>query len=408
MAVSLAFLAALLLSGAVAAQEILAGGFFGPVKIATTIGQNLVVAETGTGMHDGAVHLVSPYGPRFPLVTGLPSASHPEGISGPTGVVDAHSTLWVLIGEGDVLGESPPPVHVPNPNGLSSPIWSAVLEMVFDPVPDGIREGFALDASHERALADGKTVSLTNDSGESVRISVLTDFRDLEPDPFVGVRQSNPFDIAMSGGLTTADLEELGYGNLSIDQAEFKARLLPDSPLGQRLRERTYLFVTDAGMNTVNRVSAATGRWEVFWRLPPVPNPLFPNLGGPVSDAVPTSVHVDGDRLLVGHLAGFPFAQGSSTLWSVDLGSGEATPLVPGLTSVTDVFTAAGDIFVAQVSNDLLGGAPGSLLRIGADLQPQVVAPVLIGPTGITWSPIDDALVVAETFTGLLKTIPVD
>lgn len=403
------FATLLLALGAIApAQEILAGGFAGPVKLTTTIGQNLVVVETGSGMQDGAVHLVSPFGPRFPLVTGLPSAFTPEGVSGPTGVVDAHRTLYVLVGEGDVLGDAPPPTHVPNPNGLSSPIFSAVLELVFDPVPDGIRQGFALDPGHERALADGHTVLLENDAGESVQISVLADFRDLEPDPFLGVRQSNPFDITLSGGLTSADLDELGYASLTLEEAHFEARFHPEGPLGQRLRERTSLYVADAGMNTINRVEAATGRWQVFWRLPPVPNPLFPNLGGPVSDAVPTSVHLEGDRLLVGQLAGFPFVPGSSTLWSVDLATADATPLVPGLTSVTDVFSAGGDVFVVQVSNDLLSGAPGSMLRIGADLQPQVIAPVLIGPTGITWSPIDDALVVAETFTGLLKKIVVD
>jgi hypothetical protein len=388
------------------AQEVLVGGLDGPVKLATTPGGNFLIAESGTGQHDGQIELISRFGHRFSVLRGLPSALTPEGISGPTGIADAHRTLYILVGEGDVLGSAPPPIQVPNPDGLSSPIFSALLRAEFYPVPDEIRTGLELDAGDIRRLADGHTVERSNDSGERVRIELLTDFRDLEPDPFLSVRQANPFDVALSGSLTQADLDELG-STLDLEGAEFQARLEPGSNLGRRLRERSKVYVVDAGMNTLNEVSAATGRSRVLVRLPPVPNPSFPNLGGPVSDAVPTSVHVAGDQLLLSHLAGFPFASGTSTIFTVDAATGNLAPLVTGLTSVTDVFARGAELFVTEVSTDLLSGAPGRLLRIGdPNTAPEVLAPVLIGPTGITLSPSDNALVVAETFTGTLRSIP--
>ena len=389
------------------AQDVFAGPLLTPVKLTATPGGNVIVAETGTGNDDGRLSLLSNFGHRFNLITGLPSGLTPEGPSGPTGVVDQHATLFVLIGEGDVLEPSAPPLQVPNTAGLSSPIWSSLLRVVLEPVPDSIREGFALSADDVNQLADGRSVELTNDSGERATIDVLTDFRDLVPDPIVGVRQANPYAMAVRGSLTAEDRVELGLDHLGSQMADFYARTTPGSMAWQRLQQRTTIYVADAGMNTVSRVDAASGRSSVLTRLPPVENPLFPNLGGPVTEAVPTGVTFasNGD-LLVSALTGFPFVPGLSTVWRIDPTSGAFAPEITGLTTVTDVMATAEGTYVAEVSTNLLEGAPGRLLFFAPGAtEPEVVAPVLIGPTGITYQASRGRILVAETFTGLIRAM---
>lgn len=401
---------ALVTTAAAEAQAILTRNLTTPFKITQTPGRNFLVAETGSGAHDGELTLVAGFGGRYTLLSGLPSGVTPEGVIGPTGVAEAHTTVYVLIGEGDVLGPSPDPTRlVPNPEGLSSPIFSSLLRARFTPVPDGIREGFELTPEDRQALADGHTVILENGSGERVELLLLTDFRDLAPDPFSGVRQANPFAVAIAGSLTVEDLVELGVPDLDVPGANFGARLQPDSPLGQRLIERTRLYVVDAGMSTVSEVSAATGRSVVLARLAPFPNPAFPGLGGPVVDPVPTGVRVlpDGD-LLIATLSGFPFAPGAAKILHLDIETGAVVPLIEGLTSVTDVLQVGSAYYVIEVSTNLLAGAPGRLLRIpfpGA--TPEVVAPVLIGPTGLVHDVPRGEVLVTETFTGLVKRFPV-
>ena len=401
-------LCAALAATAASAQSVLVAGAATPFKLARTPGGNFLLTETGTGLHDGSLSLVSVWGDHFRLLSGLPSGPTPEGGAiGPTGVADAHATVYIVIGEGDALGDSPPPTQVPNPEGISSAIFSSVLRARFTPVPDGIREGFALTAADHQVLADGHTVVKTNDSGERVEIDLLADFRDLAPDPFLSVRQSNPFAATVAGGLTEADLDELGFAG-SVADADFLARLFPDTPLGRRFEERRRVYVVDAGMNTVVEVDAVSGRWRVLARVPPQPNPLFPGFGGPVMDPVPTGIHLaaSGD-LLVTILPGFPFPPGAAKVLSVDRETGAMTTLFGGLSSATDVLEIGGATYVVELSTDFLGGAPGRVVRFaGPGAAPEVVAGGLIGPTGLAWDPSRDELLVAESFTGRVLRVP--
>jgi hypothetical protein len=390
------------------AQPVLVAGAATPFKLARTPGGNFLLTESGTGAHDGAVHVVSVWGDRFRLLSGLPSAVTSEGGAiGPTGVADAHRTVYIVLGEGDSLGESVPPTQVPNPEGISSAIFSSLLRARFEPVPDGIREGFALTAADHQALADGHTVVKTNDSGERVEIDLLADFRDLAPDPVLSVRQSNPFAATVAGGLTADDLDELGFAG-DVAAADFFARLFPDTALGRRFEERRRVYVVDAGMNTVVEVDAVTGRWRVLARVPPQPNPLFPGFGGPVMDPVPTGIHLAASgELLVTILPGFPFPPGAAKVLSVDRASGALTTRFDGLSSATDVLEVGGATYVVELSTDFLAGAPGRVVRFAAPgAAPEVVAGGLIGPTGLAHDPSRDELLVAESFTGRVRRIP--
>ncbi|MEP6993748.1 MAG: ScyD/ScyE family protein [Acidobacteriota bacterium] len=176
------------------------------------------------------------------------------------------------------------------------------------------------------------------------------------------------------------------------------------------MEERSNVYVGNAGMNTITAISASTGKARVITRFPPVANMLFPGLGGPVTDAVVTSIFVRADgTFLVTTLGGFPFGAGSSTVWSVDPATGAFTPLLTGLTSATNVIEVGATVYVLEVSTDLLSGAPGQLLSFdlasAPAATPTVVAGGLIGPTGLIYEPTHNELLVSETFTGLIKRI---
>ncbi len=397
-----------LTAASLGAQPILVAGTQAPFKLARTPGGNFLLAESGTGANDGSVSLISIWGQRFNLLGGLPSGTGPQGDPlGPTAVGDAHRTIYIVIGEGDILGQSTdPPRQVPNPNGPSSPIFSSIIRARFDPVPDGIRTGFELTADNIAALADGLEVSLTNLQGEHVSLLLLADFPDTLPDPVLTVRNSNPFAVTVAGSLTPEDLTEFGVAG-SVAGANFFARLNPDTPIGQRLEERTKLYLVNAGMNTVSEVSASTGRWKVITRFPPLPNPAFPGLGGPVVDVVPTGAVARADgTLLVSVLSGFPFVSGNSRVYSVNPATGDFTPFIEGLTSATNVIEVGGAIYVLEISSNLLAGEPGRLLRFASPTaSPTVVVGGLIGPTGLAYEPTRNELLVSETFTGLVKRI---
>ena len=277
----------------------------------------------------------------------------------------------------------------------------------FTPVPDAIRKGFQLTSDDVASLVDGNEVTLHNDAGESVDLLVLTDFRDFVPDPVLISRQSDPFAAAVVGSLTAEDLTEAGFTG-SIADANFAARLHPDTPLGQKLEQRSNVYLIDAGMNTINEISASTGRSHVLTRFAPVPNPLFPTLGGPVTDPVPTSIFVRADgTFLVTTLGGFPFATGTSKVWSVDPATGTATPFIEGLTTATNVIEVGGATYVLEVSTDLLAGAPGQLLRFDTpSATPTVVAGGLIGGTGLAYEPSRNELIVTRDLHGPRQADP--
>ena len=393
-----------------AAQGVLTAGLLTPFKMTRTPGGNVVLAESGSGADDGRVSLISRWGRSYTLLSGLPSVITFEGsASGPTGIAQAHRTVYVVLGIGDTIGASVPPNELPNTVGPESPLVSSVLRARFDPVPDGIREGFALSAADLRSLADGHEVSLDNDSGEHVSLLLLTDFRDLETDPDHGIRGSNPFAAEIAGTLTPQDLVELGYAGATIEAANNLARLQPETPLGRRLEERSKLYIVDSGYNTVVEVDAATGRWRTVVRFPPFTNPLFGvGLGGPVTDAVPTGVFVraDGD-LLVTTFTGFPFPPGVSTVYLVHPASGTFEPFLDSLTNTTDVLEVGDSIYVLELSTDFLGSLPGQVLRFpSAGGAPTVVAGGLIGGTGLEYDPRRNELLVSETFTGRIIRVP--
>lgn len=152
------------------------------------------------------------------------------------------------------------------------------------------------------------------------------------------------------------------------------------------------LIAVDAAGNTVLGVGKKGGVNEftvfdemMFMDPPPFPGPPtgwpdpFP------TQSVPTAAAQGPDGAwYVGELTGFPFQQGTSTIWRVGA-DGSRTAYATGLTTVTDLAWHQGSLYAVQISDTgILSGMMGSLVRI-VDGGPQTVAGGLFAPYGVAF-----------------------
>ena len=170
------------------------------------------------------------------------------------------------------------------------------------------------------------------------------------------------------------------------------------------------LYLTDASQNCLLQIDTSTGRWRRLARFGPFPNPT--PVGPPVVDAVPTSVRIYGDRVLVSFLSGFPFVRDNGRVLAVNPETGAAEPFIFNLTSVTDVLVRpkAGSrpyFFVLEFSaNQSANPAPpGRLLRFDtADAQ---VAGTFITPVSMVFDETTSELFVLE-LRGQIQQLKID
>jgi hypothetical protein len=277
--------------------------------------------------------------------------------------------LYVTIGLGDAVLNGPLPASfVPNPNP-SSVLFSSVLAIQFSANVETNTNGFALSLSDQAALKNGVTVDLDNGTGDKMSIKLVADFPDYLPEPRPGltnaVRQSNPFGVAIDG-----------------DQ----------------------LYVADASGNTVRAVDIETGTFTTLTTFGPLPNNR--GFGPPVVEAVPDSVHLLGNQLLVTLLSGFPFPIGNAQVRAVDIATGTDTPFITGLTSAIDVLPGDdGGFLTLEFSTNML--APGTAGRLSSYASPTatpvIIADCLITPTSIAREAGD--VFVTEIFTGRVMKV---
>jgi hypothetical protein len=362
-------------SGSLIAQtaSVLTAELKAPIQVILTDQGNLLVAEAGNGSNTGRVSLVNRTGYRRTVLDGLPSGlSAPnQDPLGPAGLVLRNSTLFILVGAGDVVQSGRRPgTDVPNTRGPSSPILSSVIAVQFEAPIDYLQGEFVLTPADHATLADGHALKLTSTGGEAqITLTLLTDFRDYVRVPNLIVRPSNPFSAATAGGS---------------------------------------LFVVDAAMNTINTVNVHTGRSEVLTRFAPLPNPT--PVGPPWLDPVPTGIHRAGNRLLVTFLSGFPFPPGLGQVRVVNIDSARDELLVGGLTMAIDVVPMArgrrGYLVLEFSTNPAVPEAPGRLLRFdSSDAPPVVVNAQLVSPTSMVLDRLTGELFVTEFFAGRLTRI---
>jgi hypothetical protein len=121
-----------------------------PLGSALTNQGNLLVSETGTiALHSGRISIIDQSGNRRTLLDGLPSAINDVNEpSGPANIFMRGRTLYIAMGTGDAGRPGPVPgTTMPNPNPISSPIFSSVLGIQFSAQTENTTTGFALTTS---------------------------------------------------------------------------------------------------------------------------------------------------------------------------------------------------------------------------------------------------------------------
>jgi hypothetical protein len=366
----------------------LTSGLLSPLSVTQSSQGKLIVSESGTGApNTGRISIVGRSGDRRTLVDGLPSGINDVGDpSGPAGLFLRGRTLYVAVGVGDVgvlgrdaAGQVVFGSDVPNPNGPSSTIFSSVLAFHFSANVENTVDPFTVSLADQQALASGRKVTLSNGEQQRVTIELVTDFTNFVPfpNPFVAnnVQLSNPFGVVAVG-----------------DQ----------------------LYVTDGGRNRVWQVDTATGTISTLVEFPNVTNPLFPAVGPPTSQAVPTGITYSDGQLLVALFRGNPFAPGTSTIEAIDPVTGDHAPFISGLKTAIGVtpLTSRGDedYLVLQLSSGAgpFFPGPGLVLRFEAPGEaPTVVASCLTSPTSMTLEEHTATLYVTEFETGRIVSIPI-
>jgi hypothetical protein len=367
-------LSLLLLAVSVSAQcSDVTSGLREPLSSALTNQGNLLVSETGTAApHSGRISLLDPLGNRRTLIDGLPSAINDVNEpAGPAGIFMRGRTLYVAMGTGDAGRAGPlPGTTVPNPNPISSPIFSSLLGIQFSSNTENTTTGFTLSTADEQALANGETVVLSDAEGGKLKISLIVDFPNYVANPlpqFAGnIQLSNPF------------------GLVPVDDV---------------------LYVTDGGRNRVWQVDLLTGSFSTLVTFPQIPNPLFgvPGLpGGPFLDPVPTGIAAVNGKLLVTLFRGVPFPPGTSTVQEIDPVTATQSVLIGNRKTAIDILplTEHDDLDYLLLQHASAGpffGTPGLVLRFdNPGDAPSVVTNCLTRPTSMTLNRKTQTLYVTE------------
>ncbi len=353
-----------------------AAGLQAPTRIIFTNHGNLIVTESGTpAANSGRVSIIDrTSGARRTLIEGLPSGVSGSGAeaapSGPAGAALRGTTLYVVIGAGNgVLPGPAPGTELPN-EAPASPILSSLLALQTTTPLDLVSGGFALLPSDHARLKNGETVELTNASGQKLTVKLVADFPNFtaspRPDFPQNVRAGNPFGVAV---------------------------------LGQTV------FVVDASQNLIRRVDATSGAFETLTTFAPMQNPL--PFGPPFIDAVPDSITLRGNDLLVTTLTGFPFPPGRAEVRKVNVNTGANESYIAGLTAGIDVQPLSGtdSVVVLEFSTNMTEQQPGRARLVGSDGSSTTLASGLPTPTSIAVDQRSGELFIAHIFPGLITRV---
>ena len=340
-----------------------------PLGITQSNQGNLLVGESGTSSpNTGRISIVDLNGNRRTLVDGLPSGRNDVGDpSSAAGLFIRGRTLYVAVGIGDAILAGPfLGAGIANANP-SSPILSSILAIHFSADVENTTVGFTLTGANQLALSLGQKVTLEDQAANKITIEMLANFPDYTPNPIptlpTNVRGTNPFDLVVSDN---------------------------------------QIYVTDGGQNTVWQVDIPTGTFTTLASFPPVTNPFFPAIGGPVIEAVPTGIrYVDG-QLLVTLFSGAPFAPGFSSVQVVDPTSGAHSTFIGGRKTAIDVLPIRdGDdidyLVLQHASTGFFFGSPGQVLRFETlGDAPALVANCLTRPSSMVLDEKTGTLYVTE------------
>jgi len=367
-----------ILSAATARAQPFAAGLQTPSRMIFTQQGNVLVAESGTSAsNSGRISFIDrTSGARKTLIDGLPSGISGAGAeaapSGPSGLALQGNALYVTIGAGD--GVKPGTIagtEIPNATP-SSPILSSLLALQFAGTLDLSGGGYSLLPSDHARLKNGETVTLTNATTSALQVRLVADFPNFtaspRPDFEQNVRAGNPFGVAVLGATA---------------------------------------FVVDASQNLIRRVNTGSGEFTTLTTFGAKPNPL--PFGPPFIDAVPDSVTLRGDELLVTNLTGFPFPAGAAEVKRVNINTGETSTFATGLTSAIDakpLGSGANDpILALEFSTSMTESKPGRLRMLTAGGQSTTIAENLPTPTSIAVDQRSGEVFIVHIFPGLITRV---
>jgi len=350
-------------------------GLRNPVKIIyAQRGGYFLVSEAGSaGMtNNGRVSIVTNQGAVSTLLDGLPSgpAAPNNDPSGPSAMWLDGNSLYIAISTGNATLAGPAPgSEIPNPHP-ASPLFSSILQLQ---LPD-IRLAqlsFQIQPADHTRLAHGESLILGT-GGHHATLRMVANFPDFtpafRPDVPNNVRNSNPFGL-------------VGSGNK--------------------------LYVADAAQNQIRTVNLVNGNTEIFFTFPPRMNPLP---GPPVIDAVPDSLRLFGNKLLVTFLTGFPFPAGVADVRQIDLESGAESQVIGGLRMAIDVLPATSgfchSFYTLEFQSNPAVAASGRIQRFTSPTgTPTTVISNLTTPTSLALHPPSGDLLVTEIFPGRITRI---
>ena len=371
-------LAAIAFTAVTARAQPFAAGLQTPSRMIFTQQGNVLVAEAGTtAPNSGRISFIDrTSGTRRTLLDGLPSGISGEGPqaapSGPSGLALQSTTIFVTIGAGDSVKAGPAPgTEIPNETP-SSPILSSLLALQLASSVDVATGGFSLLPSDHARLKNGETVTLTNAASSEMRVRLVADFPNFTPSPRPdfpqNVRAGNPFGVAVLGATA---------------------------------------FVVDASQNLIRRVDTGSGTFTTLTTFASIQNPL--PFGPPFIDAVPDSVTLRGDELLVTTLTGFPFPPGRAEVRRVNIHTGASTTFASGLTAGIDVQplgnTATDPVLALEFSTSMTESKPGRLRMISAGGQSTTIAENLPTPTSVAVDQRSGEIFIVHIFPGLITRV---
>ncbi len=382
--VSAAFFVAAFASGPIIAQtsSVFVTGLNEPRKIIyAPVQRYFLVSEAGIPSipNSGRISIITNDGERHTLIDGLPSGITPpdNSVSGPSALWIQGNRLYIAIGNGNsVLAGPAPGSEVPNPNP-NSPIFSSILELR---LPNfGFRHNRAeynIDLADHARLANGETLTLRTLGFPRATLRMVANFPDFVPSPRPdvpnNVRPSNPFGLVLHS----------------------------DS-----------LYVVDAARNNLQSVSLENGAISTVFTYPARPNPNAP-MGPPFIDAVPDSLRLYGNKLLVTFLTGFPFPAGVADVRQYDMESGEESQLIGGLRSAIDSLPVSDGGLCATIytlefsTNMVVPNTPGRLQRFNSPVgPPTLISDTLVTPTSMARHPSSGDLLVTERVGGRITRI---
>ena len=355
-------------------------GLRSPVKIIySQRDRHFLVSEAGSAgaTNNGRVSIVNTNGSVTTLIDNLPSgpAAPNNDPSGPAALWLNDNSLYIAIGNGNATLAGPAPgSEIPNPNP-ASPLFSSVLELRMPAASDLLNQSvlfpFRIQPADHVRLANGETISF-GFGRFPASLRMVANFPDFtpsfRPDVPNNVRPSNPFGL-------------VGFGNK--------------------------LYVADAAQNNIRSINLVSGQTEVFFTYPPRPNPAAPP---PFVDAVPDSLRLFGNTLLITFLTGFPFPAGRADVRQIDLESGADSQFIGGLSSAIDVLPVSSgfcnSFYTLEFSTSMTTGAPGRLQRFDSPGgAPTVISGSLITPTSMARNPSNGDLLITEVGPGRITRI---